>query len=59
MAVQESLQNLMKDAKRVIKVSKKPDREEYFNFSKVTAIGILLIGLIGFIIVIIGMLIGL
>ncbi len=53
MAVQESLQNLMKDAKRVIKVSKKPDREEYFNFSKVTAIGILLIGLIGFIIVII------
>ena len=59
MAVQESLQNLMKDEKRVIKVSKKPDREEYFNFSKVTAIGILLIGLIGFIIVIIGMLIGL
>lgn len=59
MAVQESLQNLMKDAKRVIKVSKKPDREEYFNFSKVTSIGILLIGLIGFIIVIIGMLIGL
>ena len=59
MAVQESLQNLMKDAKRVIKVSKKPDREEYFNFSKVTAIGILLIGLIGFIIVFIGMLIGL
>lgn len=59
MAVQESLQNLMKDAKRVLKVSKKPDREEYFNFSKVTAIGILLIGLIGFIIVIIGMLIGL
>ena len=59
MAVQESLQNLMKDAKRVIKVSKKPDREEYFNFSKVTAIVILLIGLIGFIIVIIGMLIGL
>ena len=45
MAVQESLQNLMKDAKRVIKVSKKPDREEYFNFSKVTAIGILLIGI--------------
>ncbi|WP_295722683.1 protein translocase SEC61 complex subunit gamma [uncultured Methanobrevibacter sp.] len=59
MAVQERLQDFTKEARRVIKVSKKPDREEYLNFSKVTGIGILLIGLIGFIIVIIGMLIGL
>lgn len=59
MAVQERLQNFTKEAKRVIRVSKKPDREEYFNFAKVTGIGILLIGFIGFIIVIIGMLIGL
>lgn len=59
MAVQERLQDFTKEARRVIKVSKKPDREEYLNFSKVTGIGILLIGLVGFIIVIIGMLIGL
>ncbi len=59
MAVQERLQDFTKEARRVLKVSKKPDREEYLNFSKVTGIGILLIGLVGFIIVIIGMLIGL
>ncbi len=59
MAVQERLQNFTREAKRVIRVSKKPDREEYLNFAKVTGIGILLIGFIGFIIVIIGMLIGL
>ena len=59
MAVQERLQNFTREAKRVIRVSKKPDREEYLNFAKVTVSGILLIGFIGFIIVIIGMLIGL
>ncbi|WP_225369468.1 protein translocase SEC61 complex subunit gamma [Methanobrevibacter arboriphilus] len=47
-----------KECKRVLKVSKKPSKEEYVNFSKVTAIGILIIGVIGFIIVLIFQLIG-
>ena len=46
-------------SKRVLKVARKPDREEYFNFSKVTAIGIAIIGVIGFAIVLLGQLLGL
>ncbi|AGN16168.1 protein translocase SEC61 complex subunit gamma [Methanobrevibacter sp. AbM4] len=58
MTVQDSLQNFNKEAKRVLRVARKPDGEEYINFAKVTGIGIILIGLIGFIIVLIGQLIG-
>ncbi|MDY5615193.1 protein translocase SEC61 complex subunit gamma [Methanobrevibacter boviskoreani] len=58
MTVQDSLQNFNKEAKRVLRVARKPDDEEYTNFAKVTGIGIILIGLIGFIIVLIGQLIG-
>ncbi len=50
MITKESAQNFIKQCKRVLQVSKKPDREEYFNVSKITAIGIVVIGLIGFII---------
>ncbi|AUB54743.1 MULTISPECIES: protein translocase SEC61 complex subunit gamma [Methanobacterium] len=53
----ESMANFIKQCQRVLKVSKKPDREEYINVAKVTGIGIILIGVIGFIISIIGQLI--
>lgn len=53
------LDKILKDCKRVLKVSRKPDREEYLEFSKITAIGIAIIGLVGFVIVLIGQLIGL
>ena len=59
MNVQERLDKFVKDSKRVLKVSRKPDRAEYFEFAKITALGILVIGLVGFVIVIIGQLIGL
>ena len=59
MNYQDELNDFCKQCKRVLKVSKKPDREEYFDFSKVTAIGIAIIGLIGFIIVLFGQLLGL
>lgn len=35
---------------RVLKITKKPDKEEYSMSAKVTGIGIILIGLIGFLI---------
>lgn len=38
------------ECKRVFKLTKKPSKEEFKIISKVSAIGILLIGLIGFII---------
>ncbi len=59
MSFKESTDDFIKQCKRVIRVSKKPDREEYFDFTKVTALGIVIIGVIGFIIVIIGQLLGL
>ena len=36
------------EAKRVIAVAKKPDQEEYMQVAKVAGLGILLIGFIGF-----------
>ncbi|MBI4812915.1 protein translocase SEC61 complex subunit gamma [Methanobacterium sp.] len=53
----ESVASFIKQCQRVLKVSKKPDREEYTNVAKVTGIGIILIGVIGFVISIIGQLI--
>lgn len=53
MSFQESMRRFFKECKRVLKVSKKPSSEEYVNFSKVTAIGIAILGVIGFVIVLI------
>ncbi len=49
--------NFIKQCQRVLRVSRKPDREEFINVAKVTGIGIILIGVIGFIIIIISQLI--
>ena len=59
MNVQERFDRFIKDSKRVLKVSRKPDAKEYMEFAKITTLGILIIGVIGFVIVIIGQLIGL
>jgi len=45
-----SIINFIKECRRVLHVSKKPGREEYINVAKVTGIGIIIIGVIGFII---------
>ncbi|MCL2115632.1 MAG: protein translocase SEC61 complex subunit gamma [Methanobrevibacter sp.] len=58
MNVKESINRFFKQCKRVLRVSKKPDKEEFFNFSKVTALGIVIIGVIGFVIILISQLIG-
>lgn len=59
MNVQERFDKTIKDCKRVLKVSRKPDKQEYLEFSKIVAIGIAIIAVVGFIIVLIGELIGL
>jgi protein transport protein SEC61 subunit gamma and related proteins len=48
----------LKECRRVLQVTKKPDLEEYKAIVKVTGLGMLLIGLLGFIIIIGGTLIG-
>ncbi|MCR5026337.1 MAG: protein translocase SEC61 complex subunit gamma [Methanobrevibacter sp.] len=59
MNVQESFNKFIKDSKRVLKVARKPDTSEYLEFAKITAIGVLIVGAIGFVMVLIGQLIGL
>ena len=59
MNVQESIDKFIKDSKRVLKVSRKPDRQEYFELAKISALGVLVVGAIGFVIVLLGSLIGL
>jgi protein transport protein SEC61 subunit gamma and related proteins len=54
----ESVASFIKQCQRVLKVSKKPDREEFVNVAKVTGIGIIIIGAIGFIISIVAQLLG-
>ena len=50
MNVQESFDKFIKDSKRVLKVSRKPDAKEYRELAKVVSIGVLIIGVIGFVI---------
>ncbi len=59
MNVQEEFNKFIKDSKRVLKVSRKPDAKEYMELAKVVSIGVLIVGVIGFIIVLLGSLIGL
>ena len=58
MKYRESILNFIKQSKRVLRVSKKPGREEYLKVSNVTGIGIMIIGVIGFIISIIAQVLG-
>lgn len=46
----KSIVDFIKLCQRVLHVSKKPDREEFMNVAKITGIGVLIIGTIGFII---------
>ena len=59
MNVQERLSKFIKDCERVLKVAKKPDAQEYRELAKISAIGVVIIGCIGFVIVLISSLIGL
>ena len=54
-----SWQEFVEAAKRVFTVSKKPDAKEYSTMVKVTGLGILVIGIIGYIIGLIFLFLGL
>ncbi len=59
MNVQEDFDKFIKDSKRVLKVARKPDKTEYLELAKISALGVAVIGAVGFIIYLIGSLIGL
>lgn len=42
------LKSFTRECKRVLKVTKKPDRVEFLTIVKISAIGIAIIGLMGF-----------
>jgi protein transport protein SEC61 subunit gamma-like protein len=44
------LKKFLYECKRTLQVARKPNRDEYYDISKVTGLGILLIGLLGFLI---------
>jgi protein transport protein SEC61 subunit gamma and related proteins len=46
----KSVVDFIKLCQRVLHVSKKPGREEFQNVAKITGIGVLIIGAVGFII---------
>lgn len=54
----ESMSQFIKMNQRVLRVAKRPDREEYINVAKVTGLGIIVIGVLGFIISLIAQALG-
>ena len=53
----ESITQALKQYRRVLYISRRPDREEFLNVAKITGIGIIIIGVIGFVITLIAQLI--
>ena len=49
-----AFKEFIKESKRVFRVTKKPDKFEFKTVMKVAGLGILLIGLIGFVLNLIG-----
>ncbi|HTX61654.1 MAG TPA: protein translocase SEC61 complex subunit gamma [Methanobacterium sp.] len=54
----ESISRFIKMNQRVLRVAKRPDRDEYINVAKITGLGIIVIGVIGFIISLLAQVLG-
>ncbi|MCD6247959.1 MAG: protein translocase SEC61 complex subunit gamma [Hadesarchaea archaeon] len=52
------LRRFLYECRRVLRVARKPESEEYWKIAKVTGIGIMVIGIVGFVIRLIVELIG-
>ncbi len=53
----ESITRALKQYRRVLYISRRPDRDEFLNVAKITGIGIIIIGVIGFVITLVAQLI--
>lgn len=42
------IRKFFQNCRRVLQVAKKPDQEEYLQVAKITGLGILLVGFVGF-----------
>ena len=57
--LKEKFSNFVESSRRIFTVSRKPDKKEYNVMVKITGIGIILIGVIGFIMALVFILLGL
>ncbi|MFH0906177.1 MAG: protein translocase SEC61 complex subunit gamma [archaeon] len=48
--VLKKIKNFFESSRRIIQISKKPSKKEYWVMAKVVGIGMILIGVIGFIV---------
>jgi len=53
-----TISQFIRQCRRVLYVSRRPDMDEYTNVAKITGIGIIIIGVIGFIVSLIAQLLG-
>ncbi len=52
------MRKFFSNCKRVLRVARKPDKSEYLQVAKITGLGIMLIGFIGFLIMFVGVFLG-
>ena len=52
------MRRFLSNCKRVLRIARKPNKNEYLQVAKITGLGITLIGLIGFLILLVGVFLG-
>lgn len=52
------MRRFLSNCKRVLRIARKPDKNEYLQVAKITGLGIALIGFIGFLILLVGVFLG-
>ncbi len=50
MITMKKISSFISDVMRILRLSKKPKKDEFFLVAKITGLGILLIGLLGYIV---------
>jgi len=58
MSLKERFNRFMFNVRRILLISSKPDREQFQTTAKITGLGIVIIGVIGFAIFLVAQLIG-
>lgn len=57
MKIQEKISEFITGAQRVLTVSKKPDADQFSSMARITALGIVVLGVIGFLVELVSFLI--
>ena len=52
------MHRFLSNCKRVLRIARKPGKDEYLQVAKITGLGITLIGFIGFLILLVGVSLG-